>query len=214
MKNKNENTSEEYKKIWRLSFSFVHIFNLFKHNSYSFFAQDWFSSLFSGGTTTTVKPEPVAVASTAATPAVAPDANKWFEMIASHMATMNPSSTASTMNRTQVLKRTKYDDYQIWRITPSTLAHLEFLKEYKQSDEHENVLWLKGPAMRLLVFILKYFWICTRFLIRNSSKCFYHHFQRSKRYSRSTRAEQRNSRYVGVRINSIRSCCLGFRKGH
>lgn len=70
-------------------------------------------------------------------------------MLAAHMATMD-SPTPSTVNRTTGSKRVKYDDYQIWRITPSTLAQLEFLKEYKESDEHENVLWLKGPAMRLL----------------------------------------------------------------
>lgn len=70
-------------------------------------------------------------------------------MLAAHMATMD-SPTPSTVNRTTGSKRVKYDDYQIWRITPSTLAQLEFLKEYKESDGHENVLWLKGPAMRLL----------------------------------------------------------------
>lgn len=70
-------------------------------------------------------------------------------MLAAHMATMD-SPTPSTVNRTTGSKRVKYNDFQIWRITPSTLAHLEFLKEYKESDEHENVLWLKGPAMRLL----------------------------------------------------------------
>lgn len=70
-------------------------------------------------------------------------------MLAAHMATME-SPTPSTVNRTTGSKRVKYDDYQIWRITPSTLAQLEFLKEYKESDGHENVLWLKGPAMRLL----------------------------------------------------------------
>lgn len=69
--------------------------------------------------------------------------------MAAHMATMqSPSAPTSTLNRTNVLKRVRYDDYQIWRIIPSTLAQLEFLKEYKESDEHENVLWLKGPAMR------------------------------------------------------------------
>lgn len=70
-------------------------------------------------------------------------------MLTAQMATMNTlTSTSSTMNRTTVLKRVKYDDYQVWRIMPSTHAHLEFLREYKQSDENEHMLWLKGPSMR------------------------------------------------------------------
>lgn len=110
----------------------------------------WFPNfgLFSSGaTTTTVKPESVEV--TTKKPSSTIDANKWIEMLGSHLATMqSPSSTASTMNRTHVLKRVKYDDYQIWRIVPSTQAQLEFLREYKESDESENVMWLKGPSMR------------------------------------------------------------------
>lgn len=114
---------------------------------FAFLTKDWFSGLFLTETTTTVKPDPVEV--TTEKPANSLDAKKWFEMIAAHMATMqSPPASTSTLNRTNVLKRVRYDDYQIWRIIPSTLAQLEFLKEYKESDEHENVLWLKGPAMR------------------------------------------------------------------
>ncbi|XP_031627143.1 uncharacterized protein LOC116343295 isoform X2 [Contarinia nasturtii] len=101
----------------------------------------WFSNLFSkGDSTTTVKPE----ATTQST-----DGKKWIEMLSAHMATMQtPSSQSSSMNRTNVLRRVKYDDYQIWRVTPSTQAHLEFLRESKDTGEFENVRWLKGPAMR------------------------------------------------------------------
>lgn len=73
-------------------------------------------------------------------------------MLTAHMATMQ-SPTVSTMNRTGALKRMKYDDYQIWRIVPSTHAQLEFLREFKESDDSQNVLWLKGPAMRLFTSI-------------------------------------------------------------
>lgn len=107
----------------------------------------WFSNLFSNGvttTTTTVTPEPVQVTTEKSSTL---DSKKWLDMLASHLATMQ-SPTPSTMNRTSVLKRVKYDDYQIWRIMPSTQAQLEFLREYKESDEYENVLWLKGPSMR------------------------------------------------------------------
>lgn len=67
-------------------------------------------------------------------------------MLSAHMATMQTPS--NSMNRTNVSRRVKYDDYQIWRITPSTQAHLEFLRESKDVGEFENVRWLKGPAMR------------------------------------------------------------------
>lgn len=45
-------------------------------------------------------------------------------------------------------KRVTYDDYQIWRIAPSTPAHLEFLQEYKSFDYSERIVWLKGPSMK------------------------------------------------------------------
>lgn len=115
----------------------------------------WFSNLFSKGestTTTTAKPESVDVTTEKSSSTL--DGKKWFEMLTAHMATMQlPTPTSSTMNRTSVLRRMKYDDYQIWRIVPSTHAQLEFLREYKESDEHQNVLWLKGPAMRLFIFL-------------------------------------------------------------
>lgn len=95
-------------------------------------------------TTTTATPETVEVTTEKSSTL---DGKKWLDMLTSHLATMQ-SPTASNMNRTTVLKRVKYDDYQIWRIMPSTQAQLEFLREYKQSDEYENVLWLKGPSMR------------------------------------------------------------------
>lgn len=83
-------------------------------------------------------------------------------MLTAHMATMQ-SPTISTMNRTGALKRMKYDDYQIWRIVPSTHAHLEFLREFKESDDSQNVLWLKGPAMRLFTsFYFNFFFLYSR----------------------------------------------------
>lgn len=56
-----------------------------------------------------------------------------------------------TVNKTQGPRRVKYDDYQVWRVMPSTQAHLEYLIEYKESDDSEKVHWLKGPAMRYLI---------------------------------------------------------------
>lgn len=53
-----------------------------------------------------------------------------------------------SVNRTSVLKRVKYEDYQIWRLLPSTQAHVDYLRELKESNEYEKLLWLKGPAMR------------------------------------------------------------------
>lgn len=63
--------------------------------------------------------------------------------------------TAPPANRTHVLRRVKYDDYQILRLIPATNAQLEFLREYKESEDGEKVQWLKGPAMRydLVYFI-------------------------------------------------------------
>lgn len=123
-------------------------------NTFSSFARfhsflDWFSNLFSNSestTTTTIKPDPVEVTTEKLSSSL--DSKKWFELLTAHMATMQTPATATTVNRTNVLRRVKYDDYQIWRIIPSTQAQLEFLREYKNSDENENVLWLKGPAMR------------------------------------------------------------------
>lgn len=55
---------------------------------------------------------------------------------------------AAAKNHKYVPKRVNYDNYQIWRITPSTTDHLQFLLDYKASDYSEQILWLKGPSLR------------------------------------------------------------------
>lgn len=115
---------------------------------FSHFLSGWFSNLFSSGesvTVTTVKPQTID-----ATTEQSSDGKKWLELLTAHMVTMQ-APTASTMNHTNILKRVKYDDYQILRLIPSTHAQLEFLREYKETADGENVHWLKGPAMRYFV---------------------------------------------------------------
>lgn len=105
---------------------------------------NWFSSLFYGSETTTIKFDDI---STKASIISNDKKNEWFAMLAAHMGTMT-TPTTHTMNRTNVLRRIKYDDYQIWRVTLSTQAQLAVLREYNDSYEEEKILWLKGPAMR------------------------------------------------------------------
>lgn len=71
---------------------------------------------------------------------------QWLAMIASHMA----ATTKSPNVQEEIPKRVKYDDYQVWRVIPSTQAHLEYLREYKASADGKKIHWLKGPAMRLV----------------------------------------------------------------
>lgn len=108
---------------------------------------NWFSSLFYGSETTTIEPIKSDDISTKASIISNEKKNEWFAMLAAHMGTMT-TPTTHTMNRTNVLRRIKYDDYQIWRVTLSTQAQLAVLREYKESDEEGRILWLKGPAMR------------------------------------------------------------------
>lgn len=42
-----------------------------------------------------------------------------------------------------------YDNYQVWRLMPSTDEHLRFLKEYRLSADGERLQWWKGPTLRL-----------------------------------------------------------------
>lgn len=72
--------------------------------------------------------------------------NQLFSMLATKLDGIRKPSTA--VNRTAALKRVKYDDYQIWRMLPSTQAHVDYLRELKESNDYEKLLWLKGPAMR------------------------------------------------------------------
>lgn len=110
--------------------------------------------MFMGGTTatpttTTRAPEATTAAARPTLPSIPlPDTKKWLETIASHMAKLQIPSPSSNPSRKGEAKRAKYDDYQIWRVTPATHANLEYLREYKEQDSSERVLWLKGPSMR------------------------------------------------------------------
>lgn len=71
-------------------------------------------------------------------------------MLTAQMANAAQKIRASALKRNQDNgpKRVTYDDYQIWRITPSTTTHMEFLSEYKTYDTSEKIVWLKGPSMK------------------------------------------------------------------
>lgn len=81
------------------------------------------------------------------TPETVDKKQQWLTMIANQIQAMKPTLSPN-LNQTYVPKRAKYDNYQIWRVLPSTQAHLDYLVEYKESDDEEKVHWLKGPAMR------------------------------------------------------------------
>lgn len=44
--------------------------------------------------------------------------------------------------------RKKYDDYQLWRITPKSKDETNFIEDFKMSLEGEKVHWLKGPMLK------------------------------------------------------------------
>lgn len=70
-------------------------------------------------------------------------------MLTSQMASAAAKIQATAASKGQTgPKRVNYDNYQIWRITPSTAEHLEFLQEYKDNDDRESIVWLKGPSIR------------------------------------------------------------------
>lgn len=71
--------------------------------------------------------------------------DQWLSMLASHMAT---TTAKPPRMKVETPIRVKYDDYQVWRVMPSTQAHVDFLREYKTSSDGEKIHWLKGPAMR------------------------------------------------------------------
>lgn len=66
-------------------------------------------------------------------------------MLAQHMAT---TTAKPPRKQKEIPKRIKYEDYQVWRISPSTQAHVDFLRDFKASSDGEKVQWLKGPALR------------------------------------------------------------------
>lgn len=103
-------------------------------NNYSM--KDWIGSLFG------MTPPPK---TTTQNPLNNP--NHWLAVLASHVATTTAKPTIKRPEK-EASKRAKYDDYQIWRISPSTNAHLEFLREYKGSSDGGKIQWLKGPSMR------------------------------------------------------------------
>lgn len=107
---------------------------------------DWFSGLFGGETTT--KAPSTTTTTTTHSPLIASalqSPHQWLTMLASHMAT---TTAKPSHMKTETPKRVKYDNYQVWRVTPSTQAHVDFLREYKSSSDGERIRWLKGPAMR------------------------------------------------------------------
>lgn len=83
--------------------------------------------------------------------------HQWLTMLANHMAT---TTAKPPRTKIETPKRAKYDDYQVWRVIPSTQAHVDFLREYKMSSDGEKIHWLKGPAMRWIQNISFYLkWI-------------------------------------------------------
>lgn len=67
-------------------------------------------------------------------------------MLAAQMTKIQQTAAANAEKKNS--PRVSYDNYQIWRVIPSTQGHLEFLRDYKDFDDSEQVLWLKGPSMR------------------------------------------------------------------
>lgn len=111
---------------------------------------DWFTGLFGGETTTKAPP----IITTTRSPLLAnalQSPHQWLNLLASHMAT---TTVKPPRMKTETPKRVKYDDYQVWRVTPSTQAHVDFLREYKMSSDGERIHWLKGPSMRWHCFKL------------------------------------------------------------
>lgn len=104
---------------------------------------DWFSGLF--GTEKTTKAPPVTTTTMHSPLNALQSPDQWLSILASHMAT---TTTKPTRMKIETPKRVKYDDYQVWRVMPSTQAHVDFLREYKTGSDGEKIHWLKGPAMR------------------------------------------------------------------
>lgn len=103
----------------------------------------WFSNLFTNTEASTKVEAIIEVTTLKPSTTISPQ-NQLLAMLATQMTSIRRPS----MNRTSIQKRVKYDDFQIWRLMPSTQAHLEYLREFKRSDEFGNIHWLKGPAMR------------------------------------------------------------------
>lgn len=104
-------------------------------------------NIFSGGSTT---PPPKDSSAEANKVTPIPNSKIILDMLTSQMANAATKikATAAAKNQINVPKRVSYDNYQIWRITPATTEHLQFLQEYKVFDYYEKVQWLKGPSMR------------------------------------------------------------------
>lgn len=106
---------------------------------------DWFANLFLGGSTSVpIEPLPTTEANALKFPSP-PNTKLFLEMLTSQMATAAAKIHAKNQNGP---KRMSYENYQIWRLAPSTTGHVEFLREYKESDYKEHIMWLKGPSMR------------------------------------------------------------------
>lgn len=120
-------------------FKIKNVFYLFCSNH----SAGWFSNLFTN-TETSTKVETINEVTTLKPSTTTSPTNQLLAMLATQMTSIRRPS----MNKTSIQKRVKYDDFQIWRLMPSTQAHLEYLREFKKSDEFGNIHWLKGPAMR------------------------------------------------------------------
>lgn len=46
------------------------------------------------------------------------------------------------------LRRKKYDDYQLWRISPKSKEDINYLEDFKMSTEGLKIHWLKGPSSK------------------------------------------------------------------
>lgn len=125
---------------------FISVFQFFYH----FIPKlGWFVNLFSGGSTTP-SPKDSSAEANANKVTPVPNSKIILDMLTSQMANAATKiqASAAAKNQNTGPKRVNYDNYQIWRITPSTTEHLQFLQEYKDSDYSESVLWLKGPSMK------------------------------------------------------------------
>lgn len=47
--------------------------------------------------------------------------------------------------------RVHYDNYQLWRVSPSTEMHLQFLENYRDTPRGSKLLWWKGPTLRYAI---------------------------------------------------------------
>lgn len=61
---------------------------------------------------------------------------------------ISPRKRMSVKSKAKKLLRKKYDDYELWRISPRTKDDMKTIDEFKMSIEGRQVHWLKGPSSR------------------------------------------------------------------